>query len=1270
MNKSYRKNIWRTIRHSISRFGAIFAIVALGVGFLAGLMATTPDMRYTADEYFDKTDLFDVRVVSTLGLTDEDVTALRAVEGVADAMPSYSADMMVQRGSDGETLVTRIHSMPDTVPPDGGAGTAGYLNELELLEGRLPQRANECVALAGQQFGGAPVNVGDTLLITDDNKNPEDTFAVRSFTVVGTVSSSYYFSFEREPASVGNGSLALVLFAPDASFASDMPYTNIFLTLQGAAALNSLSEDYTEAVGATIDRIEAISGARCEARLAEVKGDATTELNDAKQEYTDAKAEAEQKLADAEAELANGRREVADGEKKLTDAKKELDDGEKKLTDGKAEYAKQSAEGYQKMADAQTELNKGRATLAEGKAKYEDGKKQFDAGKKQYEDGKKQYDAGVKQLTEGEAFVAQYQPMIEAAEAGLKALTAQYGSVENADAALGGAVAAKGAEYQTRLGAIATDPTAGLSSDPAQLAAQLQYLGTQAALDSAMLQSGYTDEAAFGAGSPETAQAVIATRNAAKAAVAALDADGSLALIAKADHAVAAQRSALLAAGGAYISFQQSVELAKYRPKLDEAVALIAVNKPVLEATKLQLEAAKQKIDASQKELDVAKKQLDDGEAELRNGEAQLADGRKALETGLAEAAALLTDAEKKLADGRKEYAKGVNDLDEGRRKLADGELEYADGKAEADKELADAADKLRDAEREIAKIEQPEWYVLDRMSNVSYNSFSANVEKVEAVATVFPVFFFLVAALVALTTMTRMVEEERMQIGTMKALGYKKGTIMAKYVFYAMTATVTGSIFGLLVGFKLFPTVIWNAYSMMYILPDIYCQFNWKYAILGSGAAIFSTLAATLNACWIPLHEAPAQLMRPRAPKAGKRIFLEHLTPIWKRMKFTHKVTARNLFLYKKRFFMTVLGIAGCTGLLVTGFGLHDSISDIITKQFGEIFTYDLLVSVKQESGLQNKEFVAALGDSSVVDHAMAVHQEKSSNTFGSQTFTTYLFVPEDEARLAEVVTLRDRKTHAPVAFEPDKGIVITEKMAERTGYGVGDTIKLKNNDDIMGEFVITGIAENYVENYVYLSADLYKQQFGYSPEFITLAARMVESGNEKDNQAMRNALSEKLLEIDDVASVSYTADIMSSFSNMLTKIDTIVVVLIISAGLLAFVVLYNLTNINITEREKEIATIKVLGFFDREVSGYVYRESAMLTLIGGLVGMITGVLFHQFVIRTVEVDAVMFGRDIAPLSYVYSFALTILFSLIVNAVMQRKLRRVDMVASMKAPE
>ncbi len=1170
MNKSYRKNILRTIRGTASRFWAIFAIVALGVGFLAGLLASTPDMRYSGDLYFDNTRLFDLRIAGTLGLTDGDLEALEQVEGVKSAMAAYSADMLVETAQ-GDVVVTRIHSLPEG---ELDSGRADWINQFELIEGRMPENPGECLVEHNSDLTGDAAEIGDRLVVSADNKDPEDTLARMEYEVVGIVESSYYFSYEREPASVGNGSVGMVLYIPQQDFSLDV-YTDIYLSVTGAAALEAPGAAYEALVDEVGDRIEEISGERCEIRLAEIRDEAQAELDDGWAEYNDAKAEADKEFADARAELDDGWAELAEGEAELADAEEKLTDARNQLISGEAALKENEA----KLPD----------TLAEQRAPIDEGWAALEAGKQELDDSRDQLETYRDQLAQAQQGLALLEQSAGALTTRLNDLKAQLDQ----------------AKADANYDALA----AALAAAEAELAAH----------------GGYD---AWYATDPAAADAALTARDAAQTAF-----DGAKQAVAPYQAAVDEASGQLDALNGQISSLSQTVAT------LEAGIA-----------------AGEQGIAAGEEEIAAREAQLNEAEAAFAAAEQeaydQIAAAKEEIRLGWLE-----------ILDGQTEIDDARAELEDGRVELEDGEAEYAQQKADADAELAEARAELEDGEAELEDLELPEWYILDRETNVSYASFKSNIEKVEAVAKVFPIFFFLVAALVVLTTMTRMVDEERLQIGTMKALGYGKGAIVAKYLIYALVASVLGSAAGLAIGLTVLPSVIWNAYEVMYRLPRMYCLFHPTFSLVSAGALILCTLAATLSACWASLHEQPASLMLPRAPKAGKRILLERVGFFWRRLKFTYKVTARNLFRYKKRFFMTVIGISGCTALLVTGFGLHDSISDIVNRQFGEIFTYNLSITLSEEKDLSDPDLRALLR-SDQIESWMPIHQEESSNTYGNDTFKTYLYVPQDYKRIDEIVDLHTRLGQEPVTLTGD-GIVITEKMSERTGKGIGDTIELQNGDKKTGTFTITGVVENYVENYVYLTADLYAEQFGEQPEYTMIAATTADN-----SQQARDELSAELFELDCVSGVSFTEDLKTTFSSMMQKIDTIVVVIIFCAGLLAFVVLYNLTNINITEREKEIATIKVLGFFDREVDAYVYRESIALAVIGTLVGLVLGVYLHMFVIHTVEVDAVMFGRSIRTASYLFSALLTLVFALLVNLVMHRKLKQISMVESMKAPE
>jgi len=677
----------------------------------------------------------------------------------------------------------------------------------------------------------------------------------------------------------------------------------------------------------------------------------------------------------------------------------------------------------------------------------------------------------------------------------------------------------------------------------------------------------------------------------------------------------------------------------------------------------------------AEKKLADAEKELADGRKAIADGRKEIADNRKTLDEQydqLSAAVAMLPqpvyaaslaqlDAAKALLDdGEAELDKAEAELRDGEAELDKNRAEYLDAKAEAEAEFADAEAEIADARADVEALELPEWYVLTREETVSFVSFDSNADKIHAIAQIFPLFFFLVAVLVALTTMTRMIEEERGQIGIFKALGYSRGAIMGKYILYAGVSGLLGGAAGLSIGLWLFPTIVWNAYSIMYTFPDIKIQFIPEIALLSAAAAIVSTLLATVWAGAHILSEKPASLLLPRAPKAGKRVLLEHITPLWKRLSFHQKVTVRNLFRYKKRFFMTVIGIAGCTALLVAGFGLRDSIADIVHKQFDELMRYNLTVTLSEDSG----EMDAYLADSTKVTDSLATFADSGKIRMNGKTLEVTVTVPEITEKLPDFVILRERVGGEALPFGEDS-VILSEKTASVLGLSVGDTFTLENGDSEQAEFTLTGITENYVMGYLYMPAALYDAAFDKEMEFTSLFVKSTAG-----DMAAEDGEITELLTYDAVTAASYSTSMSASFEDMLDKIDYIIIVLIICAGLLAFVVLYNLTNINIAEREKELATIKVLGFFDGEVAAYVYRETAALSVIGTLAGLLLGIVLHRFIVLTVEMDTIMFGRDIYALSFVLSALLTLVFSVLVCIAMAKKLRDIDMVESMKANE
>ena len=711
---------------------------------------------------------------------------------------------------------------------------------------------------------------------------------------------------------------------------------------------------------------------------------------------------------------------------------------------------------------------------------------------------------------------------------------------------------------------------------------------------------------------------------------------------------------------------QYEAALAPYvgTPYYDEVLAQMAPQKAQLDEAQAQLDAGRQQLNESKAQLDAAKAELDASKAELDEVRAQLDEAQASITSGWADynsGTAKLNKAEK---EGRAELASALSELQQGEADYTSGQADYQEGKAEADQEIADAQAKLDDARAQVDEIDECEWYVLGRSTNSGFVGYSQDSDRVSNLASIFPVIFFLVAALACLTTMTRMVEEQRTQIGALKALGFSRLAISKKYLGYAFFASLSGGLLGLIVGCTLIPMVIANAFRIMYDIPGLELNPQPGLCVAAVAAAVLCTTGAALWACLSTLMDTPANLMRPKAPKAGRRVFLEHIRPLWSRLSFTWKVTMRNLFRYQKRFWMTVIGIGGCTALIVTGFGLHDSIFAILDKQFDEVSVYDATVGLDAHITDEEMDKVTFYLDSNEnVDRWLSCRQITADASAGDLTNTAYIFAVEDQEAFRQLIDLRERKSGNHIEISSD-GVVITEKLSELLDLQVGDTITLEGDRRV--DATVTAIAENYVHHYVYMTEDFYEALFREPAEENVI---LLAYGDGVDAGAQDNT-SVALMKLDGVSSYSNIGTIRESFTDSMSAIDYAVIIIIAAAAALAFVVLYNLTNINITERVRELATLKVLGFYDREISAYVYRENIFLTIFGILLGLVMGRFLHAWLVLTVEIDMVMFGRTAPAYAYLLAAALTALFSVIVNVAAHFRLKKVDMVESLKTTE
>ena len=1355
--KALRKEFWMEIRKSKSRFISILLIVALGVAFFSGIQASSPDMRYSGDAYYDESSLMDIKVVGTMGLTSDDVSSIESIDGIESAEGAWSTDVMCGEGQ--KQKVLHIESINDAV------------NKLDVQEGRLPEKSGE-IFLDSTFASANEYKVGDKVALREDG---DSTLLVTAeYTVVGTGRSPLYISFNRGNTTLGTGEVNGFGYVLPEDFDQEI-YTQIYVTVHGAKGLTSYTDGYENLIAKIKGRVENIADDRCQIRLAAVKADAQEEIDDAQKKLDDGKKEADEKLADAkeeldkgEKDLEDGRQEYEDGKSQLEDAKTELADGKKQLEDAKTELADgktqledakaQLADGKSQLESAKSQLSSSKSQLDTARSQLDDGWSQVNAAKAQLADGQAQLDSAQKQVTSGLAELEENQKTLDENKAKLADGKAQLEVGEQQLEAAKQTLTTK----QSELDQSKAEITAGqqqIESTRTQLNAQKQQITdglSQVSVGEAQLQEGIsalesakaqltelqsqlaTVRASYNAAleNPDASQEEIDILAAQVSALEEQEAavtqqiQASEAQIESQRQQLAATRSELesglaavedglsqlsqkeseLNAGLEQITAGQAqidagwIQIQEQENTLAASKAEIEAGEQELEKGQKQLKAAKKKLNKAQKEIDsnaetlaAGQAELDANVAKLNDSEAQYASGLEQYNSGarqiaeneakltsgeqeIAENEAKLADGEKEIADNEKKLADGekeitdnekklqdaAKDLKKGEKDLADGKKEYEDAKKDAEDEIAENQQKLDDAKKELEDLEMPEWMVTDREELPEYTDYGDNADRLRNIGQVFPVIFFLVAALISLTTMTRMVEEQRTQIGTLKALGYKKSAIAAKYICYAFFATLLGSVLGMLIGEKIIPYIIITAYGIMYhnVANTISIDYQPGFALIASAASVVCTVGATLFASGKELQETPASLMRPPAPKEGKRVLLERLTFIWKHLSFSWKSTIRNLFRYKKRLIMTVFGIAGSMGLMLVGFGIQDSISDIAAIQYRELQHYDgMVIEDSDATEEEHAELFEYMKENEQIAHCNRVQMTKISAPKGSSSVSIYLFVPESLSEFAKDVTLKNRITGETYELT-DEGAAISEKTASLLGLKVGDMIPLKKGDKEY-KVRVAVITENYMSHYLYMTPRVYEQTFGEMPEYENIVFTMQEDC--KDDLEMAGT---RILANPGALSISYTSSLASQVDRMLSTLDAVILVLIVSAGMLAFVVLYNLNNINITERQRELATLKVLGFYDGEVSQYVLRENVILTVLGIMFGAVFGILIHRYVITTVEVDAVMFGRNIKPLSFLYSGILTSIFSIVVNGVMHFKLKTIDMVESLKSVE
>lgn len=1079
MPATYLKDIFREIKISLGRFLSILCIVAIGVAFFAGIKASAPDMKNSADTYFDKYNVQDIQVYSTIGLTKKDVAAIKKIKGVKSVQPSFSMDTLSQ--IDSTQMVIKVISY----------GIDQKMNKIRVVEGRMPERENECLVEASSATNKlyGTFHIGDTIKLqsgTDEalSKSLKHT----KYKIVGTCYNPNYLSYEKGSSNIGSGTVNSFIYIQNTNVLKDY-YTEVDVCVKGAKDLDCYSDEYFDVVDPVLKKIKKISNKQIDARIQSYQ----SELDEKKQEATDKFKDAENQFNDAQNKIDSGLSEIQSNELKLQNSKDQINQGWN-------EYY------------ANLQLLDNIPTLQNAIAQIEESEKKLPellSQKEQVENGLQQINA------EGD-------------------LNTKRTLIQNAIDFID--IALKKLENYPN------------SSDAETIRIKLNE-------KKELLQ-------------------------------------GQLSLI---DQAIA-----------------KKAELEAILPQIQSGIEQIQAGV-----------AKKAELQSQLNQLLNAKNELNNAYVSLINGQAQYEDGVS------------------KIEDAKNELNKSIEQL--------------TLSKAEFNIQKHDALRELSDAQLEINKMEG-KWIVLDRNSHYSYRDYGACADRMDGIAKVFPVFFFLVAALVCMTTMTRMVDEQRNEMGTLKALGYSKLQIASKYIIYALIASILGSILGCSLGMYLFPTVIFNAWNTLYNIDQIKFLFQPGLILLASGSVTGITLLATLYSIYSELIEMPSQLMRPKAAKAGKKILLERISFIWKRLSFLQKVTARNIFRYKKRFFMTIIGIAGCSALLVAGFGINDSISDIVNQQYNVIYHYDATVSAKTSEITSQIKSLKGVKDVYEEDH-LAV-----TTKIENKDISTTVHIISNDKKFKDFCTLFNGNKEFDL---DDSSVLISQKMATKLNKKAGDTIKIKDANNKVIKAKIKGVFTNYVGHHIYASESLYKS---WNTNAKTTHIYLIKS--KKTTKKFERNLGNKIMNIDGVQSVTFYSSLQKNFKDMIKSISYIVVVLVISAACLAFVVLYNLSNVNISERKREIATIKVLGFTRKEVDAYINRETILLTILGSLIGLGIGIGLHHLIMNLAEMDDIMFGRTINSISYVISFVMTIGFNAIINLCMHKKLNNIQMVESLKAVE
>ncbi len=1193
MTGSYFTDSFRSIKRTFSRFVSIVAIVALGSGLFCGLNAVGPDMMDTANTYYEEYNLMDLRLQSYLGLYEEDLNKVRAVEGVKGVQGVKFVDGYVQTPNaegeyegivdiDGSELTIRVTGLDlmSAVNFENGADDPNYINRLKLfkegeLKGRYPESPNECVVTCSDLTTPEQFVIGSKIKVVGDDEDISYYLKYDEFTIVGVVQTPYWVSYERGVTTAGSGKLGDFIYVNNDAFTDKITYySEAYITLEGADEFEAYSEEYDEFVDAKREEIAALAETFAADRRAQLSVGLEQKVTNAKSEIDQAELTINQKLAEGQKQLDELYEKEKNGAQQLADAQKLMDE----------EYAKAQSQiqsGSDEYMAAVNEYNSKVMAVSNGKVELANKENEYNNKKAQADSAKEQLDSANIQLTVAEKEIKYIETLVNTTSSTLNTLK------ENQDVA------------QSDL-------------DLDAMAGRLEETN------------------------PELAKLLFAASD--------LTAQGM--------------------AADAIVEVDQLLD--QYQSELAVAKDEYAAGKAKYDSSLAQWQQADAQLTAANAQLTAAKQQLEDAEGQLETYKEKIQAGGDELQFGAIQAQTEYMTAQATLALKSSQY-QNIKQI------IANAEKEFETAKAEAENKLGSAKTEYQKGESLLHNIKEGVgWSVYTRDDSPGYTGYGQAASNMVRLAYIFPTFFFIVSTMVCLTTMTRMVEEERTQLGTLKALGYSNRMISSKYLLYAVMASLIGVILGIVLGFTVVPLILCAAWGIMYEMPETIINFMPLYLVLGVVIAMGSTVLAAFLACRKELKEVPAVLMRPKPPKDGKRVFLENVDFIWKKLSFTSKVTVRNLFRNKKRFLVTVVGIAGCTALILAACGLRDSISGVIDNQYGKetgVAQYDLQVVLKDgQTSYAESDMVPQINAIDGIDASMLGYLKVGHgySERSDKELEVDVLVPENPQTFTDFVNLKLNNDKVSLT---DEGAVITKKFASKTDTKIGDVITIswtEGSKTLKYDVKVTGIVDNYAFHYVYMTPAYYQSVTGTTLEYNYLFCKIDQSLTKEAKVHMENVIND----IKGVNGSVFTTVVIDNFNNIINTLNMVIILFIFAAMALAVVVLYNLNNINVNERIRELATLKVLGFYDGEVSAYIYRENVFLTLIGIVAGLFLGIPLNIAVVGIVDIDTLTFKTRLEPMSFVIAAAITIAFAILVNLLMHFKLKKISMVESLKSVE